>query len=132
MPSWVVMLRSYISQQLLIVATALSIVLTQLVGAQEGNSVPTISKQTLIIDVRSRAEWDIGHLQNAQWIPWRQIVAGVDDLEVPKDRQILLYCASGVRSAKAEKALLDEGYQNINNLFSLENAAIVTKQSIVH
>jgi len=89
------------------------------------------TEQSLIIDVRSEAEWKAGHLQNAVWIPWRSIEQGVNHLGVGKDKPILLYCEQGVRADLAEQILNKAGYQQTRNLVNVRKAAEITGQSIV-
>ncbi|UUZ83102.1 rhodanese-like domain-containing protein [Paenibacillus sp. P26] len=56
------------------------------------------SKQTVLIDVRELGEFKGGHIQGAKNIPLSQLNRRLG--EIPKDRDLLLYCRSGMRSKK--------------------------------
>jgi len=74
------------------------------------------------IDVRSPAEYQQGHLAQAQLIPFDGIEAGVSGLNLPKDTPIYLYCAVGGRAEVAKQRLEALGYDKVTNVGSLENA----------
>lgn len=68
----------------------------------------------MVIDVRTPEEYAEGHIRGAKLIP-------VDTLEghlaeVPKDKQVYVYCHSGGRSAKAAKLLAEHGFSRIENM----------------
>ena len=76
----------------------------------------------LIIDVRTPAEWNTGHLNEAKHIEWQDIGAHISELTSDKDETIYVYCRSGGRSGKA-KTILDElGYSNVINAGGVEDA----------
>jgi phage shock protein E len=68
----------------------------------------------LLIDVRSRLEFYLGHLDGAVCIPHDQLPDALARREgiTPRSR-IVLYCASGARSAAAAGALRDAGYAHV-------------------
>ena len=74
-----------------------------------------------VIDVRTEAEWNTGHLEGALHIEWQDIVKIPSDIQ--KDEEIYLYCRSGNRSGKATKILLEAGYINAKNAGSLFDAS---------
>ena len=74
-----------------------------------------------IVDVRTEAEWDTGHLEGALHIEWQDILKISSDIQ--KDEEIFLYCRSGNRSGKATKILVDAGYINAKNAGSIEDAS---------
>lgn len=69
-----------------------------------------------VIDVRSKLEFWMGHLDGATNIPVDRLPDGLSALSglTPKSR-ILVYCASGARSAQAEQILRAAGYQQVVN-----------------
>jgi len=73
--------------------------------------------KTLLLDVRSKEEYDEGHLDNAENRPLTQI----DELKVDLNTPIIVYCKSGVRSNEAANLLLDFGYKNIYDLGAMSN-----------
>jgi len=74
-----------------------------------------------VIDVRTEAEWNTGHLEGALHIEWQDILKISSDVD--KDEEIFLYCRSGNRSGKATKILLDAGFVNAKNAGSILDAS---------
>lgn len=69
--------------------------------------------QPVLLDVRTRAEFEVSHLANA-----RRIEPGADakTLSIPRDKAIVTYCSVGYRSAALAKSLRDNGYTRVFNL----------------
>ena len=82
-----------------------------------------------VIDVRTEAEWNTGHLEGAFNIEWQDILELSSD--IPKDEEIYLYCRSGNRSGKATKILLDAGYINAKNAGSISEASKLLNTKII-
>ena len=87
-------------------------------------------EQALLVDVREQPELaQTGRLAGALHIPRALIESGAwpgpssAEAELGKDRPIILYCAAGIRSALAGKALRDLGYQHVVNLGGFADAA---------
>ena len=83
-----------------------------------------------VIDVRTEAEWNTGHLEGALHIEWQDILEL--SLDIPKDEEIYLYCRSGNRSGKASKILLDAGYINAKNAGSISEASKLLNTKIIN
>jgi rhodanese-related sulfurtransferase len=73
-------------------------------------------EQPLILDVRTPGEYAGGHLQDAVLIPVQELQKRLKELAAYKDREILVYCATGNRSTVASKILLDNGFRQIANM----------------
>jgi phage shock protein E len=71
--------------------------------------------EVLIVDVRSKQEYDAGHFSTAINIPHDQIANQIKLLESYKQKTILLYCHSGNRSAAALNVLRQKGFDNVVN-----------------
>jgi rhodanese-related sulfurtransferase len=92
--------------------------------AQEGLSSTEFEKRIntahpQILDVRTASEYQSGHLKNslqADWLMMEQFADRVKYLD--KTKPLLVYCASGMRSAAAAKWLLDNGFVDVKNLKS--------------
>ena len=68
----------------------------------------------LVVDVRSRLEFWMGHLDGATCIPVDTIAEALPKRsDVNLDTRILLYCASGARSALAANVLKSLGYRKV-------------------
>ena len=71
-----------------------------------------INNDAIVIDVRESNEYDTGHIEGSINIP----VSNISSINYDKDTNIILYCASGMRSANAAKELINLGYTNVYNL----------------
>jgi len=68
----------------------------------------------VLVDVREPVEWNTGHLDGALHIPMQQIPTRTT--EIPRDRDVVIYCRSGARSARVQQFLQSEGYTRVKNL----------------
>jgi sulfur-carrier protein adenylyltransferase/sulfurtransferase len=91
----------------------------------------------LFLDVRNRDEWEEGFVPGAVWIPRGNLEPRVEGLIPDKERELVVYCASGSRSAFAAKALGELGYERVSSMaggfvdwkrngFELETPAVLT------
>jgi molybdopterin/thiamine biosynthesis adenylyltransferase/rhodanese-related sulfurtransferase len=69
-------------------------------------------KDFALIDVREPAEWEIVKIPGAILIPKDQILNGTALAQLPQDKEIVLYCKSGIRSAEALAAVKAAGLKN--------------------
>ena len=71
--------------------------------------------EIVLIDVREPYEWNAGHLDTATHIPLAQVPQRL--AEIPKDRDVVMICRSGGRSAHAQEHLVRQhGYTRVKNL----------------
>lgn len=68
----------------------------------------------IILDVRSKAEFDSGHINGAINIPVDQLGNNLKQLK-DKNKPIITCCASGMRSANAKSLLVSNGYKDVYN-----------------
>ena len=68
-----------------------------------------------IIDVREPNEWNLGHIPGATHIP-RGVLESSIEPRVPRERKVVLYCASGNRSALAAETLGQMGYGDVASM----------------
>jgi rhodanese-related sulfurtransferase len=73
-----------------------------------------VSDDTYLIDVREPEEWAAGHAPGAHHIPMMQIPGRLD--EVPDDREVVVICRVGERSARVVDYLRANGFDNVHNL----------------
>jgi phage shock protein E len=83
----------------------------------------TMAAKPLLIDVRTPAEWDDGHLDGAILIPYEKIGEEIGTVAVDKQTKINLYCRTGRRSGIALDTLKKLGYEDVTNLGSVRDAA---------
>lgn len=81
----------------------------------------------LVIDVRTRAEFNSGHLKEAINIPMDEIGIAVPRQAKDKNKVLLLHCQSGMRSGIAQRKLKTMGYGNVFNLGSYGRAAAIVQ-----
>ena len=73
------------------------------------------AKNIQVLDVRTAAEFNGGHIQNslqANWLDSKEFKNRTQHLD--KSKVIYIYCQSGGRSASAQEALMQAGYQVVN------------------
>jgi adenylyltransferase/sulfurtransferase len=77
---------------------------------------PRLARESppFLLDVRSPQEWAICRLPGAVLIPVEQLETRLDEVE--REREIVVYCHSGMRSAMAAKLLRGQGYDRVRNL----------------
>ena len=68
------------------------------------------------MDVREPYEWDLVSLagDGAVLVPLGELADRLG--EFPEDRDIVVYCRSGIRSARAADILVDAGFRRVSNL----------------
>lgn len=69
----------------------------------------------LILDVRSREEFAVGHVKGALNVPIDELEARISECG-PRQRPIAVYCRSGRRSAVAVQVLLRAGFAAVTDL----------------
>lgn len=74
-----------------------------------------LAGKPVIIDVRTDAEYNSGHLQGALHMQHDKIGSLIAQQVPDKDTDILLYCRSGHRAGIAKKTLDSLGYTSVTN-----------------
>lgn len=74
-----------------------------------------LSNGAKLIDVRTKAEFNSSKVKNSVNIPYDEILKGVKKKKWNKDTELILFCASGMRSSHALKTLKSQGYTQIYN-----------------
>jgi len=77
------------------------------------NLQEVISNGAVIVDVRSKGEYQSGHLRNSINIPVDKLEGNLKKLD--KNKPIITCCASGARSASARRILLSNGFEQVYN-----------------
>jgi adenylyltransferase/sulfurtransferase len=67
-----------------------------------------------LIDVREPHELDISHIAGAENLPLGLLAARLGELD--SAQEIVLFCKSGTRSARALELLMSAGFQKVKNL----------------
>lgn len=72
-----------------------------------------IDKGAELIDVRTREEFDEGHVEGSRNIPLDEIPRSLGQFD--KEKTYVLVCASGIRSGNAVGLLKKQGFMNTHN-----------------
>lgn len=73
------------------------------------------NKYDVVLDVRTKLEYDMGHYPNALHIPSTSITKHNTDASIPnKNATILVYCNTGQRARYASELLEKMGYNNVH------------------
>ena len=82
-------------------------------GSSSANLEEVIKNGALLVDVRSKPEFQSGSAKGAKNIPLETIVQRLDEFK-GKDN-IVVFCRSGNRSEQAKRVLESKGYNNVIN-----------------
>ena len=95
-------------------------------AAAASASLPLISPQALlerqakkdpslfVLDVRTPKEFAAGHVPGAVNVPYDQVASQL--AQIPKDKDVVLYCRSGRRTGLAAEVLEANGYTKLEHL----------------
>jgi len=68
----------------------------------------------VLLDVREPHEWEICRIDGARLVPMRTVPEHTSTL--PRDRDIVVHCRSGARSARVAEWLHAQGFERVYNL----------------
>jgi len=70
----------------------------------------------VIVDVRTRREYDAGHVPGAVHVPFYILLVRQDDVPGPRERPVVVYCEHGPRAGVARLALRLAGFTDVRYL----------------
>jgi len=70
-------------------------------------------KNVIVLDVRTPGEWRGGYIKGALLIPMRDVPGSLG--KIPKDKKIVVVCATGARSGAVASYLDESGYKWVKN-----------------
>jgi len=70
----------------------------------------------VVLDVRTKSEYDSGHIYGTVWIPVTELETRIGELANHKDHWIIVYCLSGGRSATASEILDSHNFNKVYNM----------------
>jgi hydroxyacylglutathione hydrolase len=97
------------------------------IGAPEASSWLG-AHDAMIVDVREPSEYATARIPGAVSIPQADLATRLD--EIPRDRELLLVCASGMRSLRAAQFLHAVGYERVTNLDGGTNGWLEQQRSV--
>jgi phage shock protein E len=80
------------------------------------------SNPGVVIDVRTKSEWDAGHIQRAINSDWTNGDFAKLAETLDKSKTYYLHCAAGGRSGQATNFLKEKGFKNVYNIGGYEEA----------
>ncbi len=87
------------------------------VGAADAAEIQRLLREepakVLVIDVRAVEEWNMGHIPGAVRIGMQEVPKRL--AEIPKEKKIIVVCASGARSGATADYLSRQGYPWVKN-----------------
>lgn len=81
------------------------------VTVEEAKSLVESNVSLIIVDVRTREEYDSGHIEGAILIPVSELESRINELS--KEEELLIYCRTGNRSSNSVNILKANGYTKI-------------------
>ena len=72
------------------------------------------SENALLLDVRTKPEYESGHIEGSRWLPLEDI--SKPELMIDKETEIYVHCLSGARSSLAASYLRASGYKNVHDI----------------
>lgn len=78
-------------------------------------------QDAVIIDVRSKEEYEEKHIKDSVWIELKEIPKKLPQLYPDQGQELIFYCAKGIRSQSAVEEALQLGYVEIYSLGSINN-----------
>lgn len=92
-------------------------------GQKSGKAVsPAIATQmvnkegALLLDIRTRKEWETGHIAGAKHIPLADLDHHITELYKFKEKPVIVVCNFGQSAGSAAKRLKADGFQNVIRL----------------
>ncbi|HEX2722854.1 MAG TPA: rhodanese-like domain-containing protein [Gemmatimonadaceae bacterium] len=73
------------------------------------------SDNIVFFDCREPQEYNLGHIPGAVFIPRGQMETKIEAV-IPRDRKVVIYCATGNRSALAAETMMQMGYGDVASM----------------
>ncbi len=87
--------------------------LSSIFGGTKVDFKEMVKDGAVILDVRTPAEYNGGHIKGSINIPLQSLEKNLEKLK--KDKTIITCCASGMRSASAKSVLKSKGFEDVHN-----------------
>jgi rhodanese-related sulfurtransferase len=90
--------------------------LTPQISQQELLSLNDSEVEFIVLDVRTKEEYDQGHVPNAINVSHTDVKDQLNSLLAYKNKKVIVYCRSGKRAAMAERILSNSGFSDLWHL----------------
>ncbi len=103
-----------ISLVVLALVIILGVLFTLRSGAKRKAVLKKLQEGATVLDVRTASEYQAAHYPGAKNIPVQNLSAKLDKVG-PKNKPVVVYCASGARAASAAAMLRSSGFTDVIN-----------------
>lgn len=79
-----------------------------------------MKEDVVIVDVRTQAEYEQGHIEDAVNIPL-DAMDTIEEIVTDKSKPLLIYCRSGNRSAQAAQKLVEMQYEKVYDFGGIQD-----------
>lgn len=80
------------------------------------DAVRLMNQGALVLDVRSKAEFEAGHILDAKHVPQEELAQSAETLKKYREKAVVACCESGMRSGAAARVLRAQGFTKVVNL----------------
>lgn len=87
-----------------------------IISAQEGKDMLASDPDILLIDVRTKGEFEAGYIEGSINIPDVELESKIGEIVKDKNTTVILYCRSGNRSKQAALKMIDMGYKKVYDM----------------
>jgi rhodanese-related sulfurtransferase len=105
------------------VVLALAVIAYEVSRARSGgqavgpmDAVRLMNQGALLVDVRSREEFEGGHVLDARHLPQEEVAGAAESLKKYRDKPVIVCCETGMRSGAAARVLKAQGFGKVVNL----------------
>lgn len=109
----------FIALAIIVLMLAYSYIGDRFLGYEQvspNDAIRLFNNDALMIDVRTEGEYKSGFIGDAMNLPTASFKSKIASLEKYKDKEIVVYCQSGMRSGGAASNLVKEGFTKVYNL----------------
>jgi rhodanese-related sulfurtransferase len=79
-------------------------------------AVRLINQGALVIDLRNKESFDAGHIVDARNVPAAALESQAESLKKWREKNVIIYCDTGVNGAGAARTLVKLGFTKVFNL----------------
>jgi rhodanese-related sulfurtransferase len=94
-------------------------------------AVRLMNQGAVVLDLRSKAAYDAGHIGDARNVPAAELEAQAENLKKWRDKSVITYCDSGINGASSARALTKLGFTKVFNLQGGLNAWVKENMPLV-
>ena len=94
------------------------------INGNDLNNLISENKYLLILDVRGVVEYIYGHIPYSKNIPVQELRYQIKNLDFYKNKDVVVYCASGGRSQVASAILVENKFNKVYNLVGVVDSYI--------